>query len=280
MRIDEIVSERSQAQRKADVGVEHDQFFTRPEIAASFAAWVKSQPFYSEVTRMVEPAAGARALSRHFPGIEEYDIDPQYPGITKADFLASGHSYRPGTLTIMNPPFGRGSDLAIAFFNKAAEFSDYIAGIFPRSFRRGALQRRLNARFHLVDERVLPRGAFYLPAEGRVTKYDVPSVAQIWVRKEDEREDEAPGPSTSRHFRFVGPQEASFAFRRKGRRAGEVVVDGIEQANPNSFYFIAGDERVLRAFQEVDWSVYGQDAIGARYITKAEIVQAIEGRLS
>lgn len=279
MKLHEILDERSQAERKRTAGIEHDQFFTRPEIASQFAAWVKGQPFYGSVTHTIEPAAGARALSRHFPGIEEYDIDPQHSSIVKQDFLTSSHRYHPGTLTIMNPPFGTGSELAVQFFNKAAEYSDYIAGIFPRSFRRGSLKNRLNENMHLLDEYVLPAGAFYLPSEGNVVKYDVPAVAQVWGRKKEAREPEEAGKTTSTHFRFTAAPEADFAFRRKGRRAGEVVDTNIENTNPNSFYYVAGDERVREAFEQVDWSEYGQDAIGARYITKAEIVAAVEKEL-
>lgn len=51
MLIREIVQERSQAQRKRDAGTVNDQFFTRPEVAEQFADWVRSQPWYSDVTR-------------------------------------------------------------------------------------------------------------------------------------------------------------------------------------------------------------------------------------
>jgi len=279
MKINEILQERSQAERKRDAGVKHDQFFTRPEIAASFAGWVKAQPFYSSVTKMIEPAAGARALSRHFPGIEEYDLDPQYDSTTQQDFLSSNHAHQPGTMTVMNPPFGKGSGLAVEFFNKAAEYSDYIAGIFPRSFRRGGIQNRLNRHFHLVDEKVLPAGAFFLPSEGELKKYDVPAVAQIWSRENTERETEKKGPSSSSHFQFTSASNADLAFRRKGRSAGEIVTDNIENTNPNSFYYISGDDRVQSVFRQIDWSKFGQDAIGSRYITKAEIIQAVNAAL-
>ena len=277
MKIYEILDERSQAERKRQAKVTDDRFFTRPEVAARWAAWVKGQSFYNEVTRVIEPAAGARALSRHFPSAEEYDLNPTEPGIVQQDFLASSHGYKAGTLVIMNPPFGRGSDLAIAFFNKAATIGDHIAGIFPRSFRRGSLQNRLDPSFHLVDEWVLPTGSFFLPDEegGAGKRYDVPAVAQIWSRRSERRERVRTAASRPTGWSFVDPAQADFAFRRKGRQAGEVVVAGAAEQNPNSFFFVAGDDRVRQAFERVDWSGYGHDAIGARYITKAEIVDAV-----
>lgn len=272
MKIQEIIQERSQSERKRAANVTADQFFTRPEIASEFAQWVKSQPFYHDVSRIVDPAAGARALSRHFPGAEEYDLHPQDSGITKQDFLTSQHTAKDGTLVVMNPPFGRSSSLAISFFNKAATFADYIAMIGPRTFRRHSVQRQLDPSFELVDEYVLPPGSFYLPAEGKVRRYDVPAVAQAWQRSDQER-DLTPPPQTSPAFEPVkDPALADFAFRRKGRRAGEILQHDFAYANPNSFFFIKGD---VTPFKMVAWSKYGNDVMGSRSISLADIVSAI-----
>lgn len=270
MLIKEIV-ERSQAQRKRDAGTVNDQFFTRPEVAKQFADWVRSQPWYGDVTRAIEPAAGARDLSRHFPGIEEYDLDPQWADITQQDFFNSSFKYQPGFLVVMNPPFGRGSDLAVKFFNKAAEFADVIAQIVPRTFRRPSIQNLLGMNFRLVDEYVLPRGSFYLPHEGPDRAYDVPAVAQIWQRVDQPRQPQHQ-PRTSRKFAWSRPEQADFAFRRKGRRAGEIITQNIEQTNPNSFFYVKGDPNL---FRQVDWSEYGNDVMGARSISQADVVQAV-----
>jgi len=275
MRINEILNELHQAARKRQAGgVDADQFFTRPEVAKEFASWVKSQPFYAETTRKIEPATGAGALSRHFPGIEEYDLHPQNKGVTQADFLASNHAHQEGTLVVMNPPFGSSSNLAIAFFNKAATFADYIALIGPRTFKRHSVQKQLAPTFELVDEYDLPRGAFYLPAEGdNVRKYDVPAVAQVWKRASEHR-DVTPPRQTSRLFTTTrNPQEADFAFRKKGRRAGQIIERDFEDANPNSFFFIKGD---VAPFKKVDWLKLGNDGMGARSIALSDIVAAIE----
>lgn len=67
MLVTEIITELSQAERKAQAGVVSDQFFTRPQVAKQFADWVKSMPFVSKVNRIIEPAAGNQDLARHFP---------------------------------------------------------------------------------------------------------------------------------------------------------------------------------------------------------------------
>ncbi len=274
-------NEKSQAQRKADVGVEADQFFTKPEVASTFANWVKSHGITSG--RLIEPATGAKALSKHFPGIEMYDLYPTESDIKKQDFLTSNMGYQEGTTVIMNPPFGKSSDLAMAFFNKAAEIADHIALIGPRTFRRPSLQKKLDSNWHLVDEYVLPRNSFYLPAEGdlantdKVRGYDVPAVAQIWSRGEEERV--APDlPKASEHFQFVPLEDANFAIRRKGRRAGQVLSIADVPESP-SFYYIKGDNVALRAFKSVNWKELGNDVMGSRSLSKPDIITAVEKEL-
>jgi len=269
------LTELSQAERKAEVGVEADQFFTRPEVAEHFAKWIKS---HSIITgRVIEPATGSKDLAQHFPGIEMYDLFPQSPDITAQDFLTSDMGYEEGTVVVMNPPYGRNSDLAIKFFNKASSIADYIAMIVPRTFRRHSVQKQLDATWHLVDEYVLPRNSFYLPAEDKVKPYDVPAVAQIWERREEARH--MPDlPKTSKHFAFVKPAEANFAIRRKGRRAGQVLDIANVPESP-SFYYIKGDNAALRAFKSVDWIGLGDDVMGARSISQPDIITAEEKEL-
>lgn len=275
MRINELLTELHQAERKRQAGIIADQFFTRPEVAQAFGAWVKSQPFMRDVARIIDPAAGAGALSNQFPGVEKYDLYPQDSDTIKADFLASSHLKQDGTLVVMNPPFGKNSSLAIQFFNKAATFADYIAMIGPRTFKRHSIQRQLDAGWEIVDQYDLPRGAFYLPAEGdeatKVRKYDVPAVAQIWKR--GKRDMTPPRKISSQFSPTRNPAEADFAFRRKGRRAGQIIERDFENANPNSFYFFKGD---VNQFKLVDWSQYGRDVMGSYSISLSDIVAAIE----
>lgn len=271
MRLSEIITqERTQAQRKQAAGVHSDQFFTRPEIAKQFANWVKSHNL--PATRTIEPAAGNQDIARYFPGIEKYDLDPQHSSIIRQDFLTSQHKSNGSTLVVMNPPFGKGSDLAIKFFNKAAEFADYIAQIVPRTFRRPSIQDRLNDRWQLVDEYILPRNSFYLPQEGPARGYDVPAVAQIWKKVTDLRP-KSTRPIPPSNFAYVrNPEDADFAFRMKGRRAGQIVTHDFAEANPNSFFFIKGD---VKPWLSVDWKQLGNDVMGARNISKADIAREL-----
>ena len=275
MRYHELINELSQADRKKKAGVVSDQFFTRPEVAKKFAGWIKSQSFMKQVDRMIEPSAGNGDLAAHFPGIEKYDLDPKSSDIKQQDFLDSDHQHTGGTLVVMNPPFGAGSDLAIKFFNKAATFASYIAQIVPRTFRRSSIQDRLHREWHLVDEYVLPKNSFYLPQEGADKGYDVPAVAQIWelvAGKEREPNHVAELPVDTHFIR--DPNRADFAFRRKGRRAGQLITDPqqIAQTNPNSFFYIQGP---VDRWAKVNWNELGHDVMGARSISKSDIANAL-----
>jgi hypothetical protein len=269
MKIRDII-ERTQAERKADAGVEHDQFFTRPAVAKQFADWVKSHNL--PTSRVIEPAAGNMDLARYFPGIEMFDLDPKSPEIKQQDFFTADHKPAAGFLVVMNPPFGRGSDLAIQFFNKAATFAEYIAQIVPRTFRRDSVQGRLHQNYHLVDEYVLPKNSFYLPSEGPDRGYDVPAVAQIWKRTTEQRPVVKTAVTTPGVQYIADPAQADFAFRRKGRSAGQIITQDFAAANPNSFFFVRGD---VTPWTKIDWSQLGNDVMGARSIAKADIAQAL-----
>lgn len=281
MRLYEILTELSQRQRKEIAGTEKDQFFTRPEVAQNFASFVKKTlaGLEPKPSTMIEPSAGNGDLARHFPGIQMYDLDPQRDDIKQQDFLKSSFKRQPGQTFIMNPPFGRSSDLAIMFFNKAAQSADHIAQIVPRTFKRESILKRLDPQFRLVDQYDLPKNAFYLPSEGdgKVKGYDVNAVAQVFTRLRDGEE----APIRKRYemppnVKFTRkPEQADFAFRRKGRRAGQIITDPAEvlQTNPNSFIYVIGDPK---PWMKIDWrNNYGNDVMGARNITAGEIAQAL-----
>jgi len=270
------LDELSQRQRKEIAGTEKDQFFTRPDVAAKFAEWTKGKlaTLDPKPTTMIEPSAGNGDLAKHFPGIEMYDLDPQRDDIKQADFLKSGHKYQPGKTVVMNPPFGVNSNLAVAFFNKAATFADHIAQIVPITFKRESVQKRMSGEFRLVDQYNLPKNAFYLPSEGdgKTKGYDVPAVAQLWTRGEREA---VVANEIPKEYSFTrNPQEAEFAFRRKGRRAGQIIVDPEEivQTNPNSFIYVRGP---VELWQKVDWTKYGRDTMGAYSISRKDIADGL-----
>jgi predicted RNA methylase len=119
--------------------------------------------------------------------IVSYDIEPRHPKVIQGDYLNTKIGYKK-YISITNPPFGRMSTLAKKFFNHAADHSDYICYLIPKSWRKWSTQNSLDKRFHLISDTELPKNCFYLP-DGEETKKDVlNTVFQIWEKRHLKRE--------------------------------------------------------------------------------------------
>lgn len=98
------------------------------------------------ISEVIEPSVGNGAFLHHPNGTVHfaYDIQPECTDevckITKADYLTVPITYLYGRLVIGNPPFGYSNNLAIKFFNKSCEISDYVAFILPISQLSNNLQ--------------------------------------------------------------------------------------------------------------------------------------------
>ena len=114
-------------------------------------------------------------------------------------------------LTIGNPPFGVQNNLAIRFFNKAAQYSDTIAFILPKSFMKESVQNKLDLRFHLDKYIELPYKSFSLNGED----YGVNCVFQIWRKREMKR---TVGNKNidDRYIKFSNINDFDFIIRRVG----------------------------------------------------------------
>ena len=84
------------------------------------------------------------------------DIDPKSKEIIKIDYFDFQPQKHKTYTVVGNPPFGKISNLAIQFFNKSCEFSQIIAFILPRTFKRKSIQNKLNLNFHLIYNHDLP----------------------------------------------------------------------------------------------------------------------------
>lgn len=240
-----------------------DQIYTHPNIAADFYR-IFQEHFNPMDLLMVEPSAGTGSFLRLLsPGSKAFDLEPKYPGIETADYLAFLTLSSRRVATVGNPPFGRNSSMAIRFFNHAARQSSIIAFILPRTFRKASTQNRLARSFHLLHERNVPANAFLF----RGKPYDVPAVFQIWERRSEFR---ALRPTESKHpdFEFTIPERADFALQRVGTRAGRIHHDFT--LSRSSHYFIKGDVEAIMA--NLDFASVAGNVAGNPSISKSEIV--------
>ncbi len=253
----------------------HDKFYTNPTVAR-FCVKQLQQTIKNQDYTFLEPSAGAGVFVNilreiGISNIDAIDITPEYDFIKKQDFFTYKPSIDDKIIVIGNPPFGRCSSLAIKFFNHAASFqnTEIIAFILPKTFRKYSVQNRLSSNFGLVEDFDLPKNSFLLNG----SEYDVPCVFQIWKKLEKPRL--IYKNHVSNYIEFVQKEEAEFAIRRVGGRAGQ-VLNGTDY-NPNSTYFCKESKKgVKEVLQKIDFSEFVNSTAGVRSLSKMEIQIILE----
>ncbi|MDA8000207.1 MAG: SAM-dependent methyltransferase [Alphaproteobacteria bacterium] len=250
-----------------------DCFYTKEPVARLCLARLRQTVDVSDHGLWVEPSAGAGAFFRNFPrprlGIDILPSDDSE--IIQSDFLFWRPDRRYDNIIVAgNPPFGKNASMAVRFFNHAASFAGRIAMILPRTFRKDSVVNRLNRKFHLDREWILPENSFEFNAH----PYSVPTVFQVWTFSDKLREIRNP-PKSHGHFSFVKQREqADFAVQRVGVAAGAVKTNMLK-ISPNSHYFLKAEadaSRVLDAFREINWSSVKYDTAGNPSLSKSDVV--------
>jgi predicted RNA methylase len=168
-----------------------EQYYT-PELVA--------RELVSEIERVLgpltgkiilEPAGGTGAFLEAVQSMEierviSFDIEPLHHLVSEGNFLDQEILERK-LITISNPPFGRNNSLSIPFFNHAAEISDAICFIVPRSWRKWSVTNRLDLRFELALD--IDLDIDYVDADGLAlsTKSHLATCFQIWRKTETKR---------------------------------------------------------------------------------------------
>lgn len=158
-----------------------DKFYTKPEIAAQCVEYASK--YFSCVNTILEPSAGngsfLKSLIPYKKTIIALDIAPENTDVVQTDFLTwHPNNMRETIMTIGNPPFGKRMAAAIAFFNHAATFSDYICFILPVTFMKWSVQKQLDKQFKLVEYHYLPENSFLNNGK----EYNIRCVFQIWSK--------------------------------------------------------------------------------------------------
>lgn len=216
----------------------------------------------------VEPSAGDGRFVEVMRGlganIEGYDISPDSLHIKQVDFLSSNIR---ADFFIGNPPYGKNSSLAVKFFNKASEMCRIGIGfILPRTFEKEMFQNKLNRNMHLLCNLPLKNDKFdYGESEVRV-----PSVFQIWVKKDYERPYIVP---KGVYFERVNKDvEGAVAVRRVGGRAGQ-VLKGTSYSEETTYFIVPENEEVIRLIETLYPKIkdVASKTAGVRSITLDEI---------
>ena len=246
-----------------------EQFYTPPTIADDVVQEVLSAFPSATAERWLEPAGGSGAFLDAFEraGVEKYwacDIEPCDSRVSEGNFLTTSFEPTPPWVTVTNPPFGRNNALSVPFFNHAAEFSQVIAFIVPRSWRKWSVSNRLDHRFHLVSDRDL--AIDYVKADGSpISKRgSLKTCVQVWERRAELRpkvvvEDRG-------YIEKVKPDQADVSLTIFGHGCGTVKTAFERKPNTTQMFLRVTSPEVLAALETVDY---------ARFFTRVAYTEAL-----
>jgi len=267
--------------------INNEQFFTNFETAERLAKIIEGQPWFSKVTKVVEPSAGDGAWLKAMEVHEAYDIDPKHQDVKLQDFLDPSFSVENNgsVLYVGNPPFGRMGKLAKQFIKKCAEDGDYIAFILPASFAKVTQIRQLPKSLHLVYQEDLLTETFRFEREGKV----VSTIFQIWEKRDVNRVD-PPKLRECDDFSFVKftspikgpaapvPAGSNIAICTHGSGAGKVFEDSFQSKNTRTHRFIKiksniTKEELADRLRSLDFQSVFKYTVGATCISTEEIIR-------
>lgn len=261
---------------KNNIGNGLDQFYTNPKYAKRCYEITKERvPNFKSYDLELEPSAGDGSFYKLLSPKKRHglDLDPKCNGVVKQDFF----TYRPKStfkkiITIGNPPFGKNASLAVKFFNRAAKFSNAIAFVVPKSFKKVSVQNKLDLKFSLLYELDCPKNSFILNGNS----HDVPCVFQIWVKGKSQREKLTLGENND-VFEFVKKNEnPDIAITRVGGNTGRCTTDVTNATETTSTFIKLKNKslknKVAKYINGLDYSSVRDSTAGPRSLSKYEFV--------
>ena len=254
-----------------------DQFYTNPDVSLKCYNQLKQVITLNDYDIHLEPSAGSGSFLNIMDNEKRIglDISPKNKNIIKMNFFDYQPKNNKKYLVIGNPPFGTGSSLAVKFFNKSAEFSDCIAFIIPRTFKRVSIQNKLNLNFKQIYNEDLPiTPCCFTP------KMTAKCCFQIWIRTEKKREI-VKYDKTHKDFSFLkhGPNDKNnqptppcncdFVIKAYGGNCGEIIDENLNILRPKSWHWMKSNINInllKNRFKQLDYSMskdtVRQDSLG------------------
>lgn len=257
--------QKSQTPTRAKLGNRRvtgkEQYYTPRDLAEKLVQKTKALiPDFSSRT-VLEPAGGTGAFVEAAKAagakrVLSVDIEPKHAEVGKANYLEAALNLT-NAVTISNPPFGRNNSLSIPFFNRAAEHSEYIAFIVPRSWRKWSVINRLNRNFHLVLDQDLQidyvDDTHTLISQKNLLK----TCFQVWQRRDELRDlvkIEDKGFVTK-----VKPDEADIALTVFGYSCGKVNEEFERKPNTTRMFLKLNHPKALKALKTMDYQRFSKN---------------------
>lgn len=250
-----------------------EQYYTPAALADRLVKVAKKHiPDFSNRV-VVEPAGGTgafvdAAIRAGAGEVLSIDIEPKHHRVSKADFLEHEIPEH-NAVTISNPPFGRNNSLSIPFFNRAAEFSEYICFIVPRSWRKWSVINRLDHNFELIHDEDLQID--YVDDQGEliVTQNRLNTCFQIWRKTEKPRaqirvEDHGFVTKTT-------PQDADISLTVFGFNCGRIKTEFERKPNSTQMFLKLNHPGALEALQKADFARFYKNTAYTEALSLQEI---------
>lgn len=250
-----------------------EQFYTPPSVARDVVAEVLDAWPDSARRPWLEPAGGTGAFvtaawAAGIRRVVSVDIEPHHPAVSRGDFLVDPLALR-GAVAVGNPPFGRNNALSVRFFNKAADYCDFIAFIVPRSWRKWSVVNRLDRRFHLLADRDLAINYVDVAGHDAYAKNNLRTCVQLWERRSTLR------PLVTVDDRGViercRVEAADVALTIFGYGCGTISTDFPRRCVTTQMYLRLRHPRALEALRNVDYSRFSNNVAYVQALALPEI---------
>jgi predicted RNA methylase len=250
-----------------------EQYYTPAELAERLVAEAnKHIPDFAKRV-VIEPAGGTGAFveaakKAGATKILSVDIEPKHSDVKQANFL--DHEIpEHNAVTISNPPFGRNNSLSIPFFNRAAEFSEYIAFIVPRSWRKWSVINRLDKNFELIHDEDLQIDYVDDTGNHLATQSRLNTCFQIWRKTETARETiRIPDHG---YITKVSPEEADIALTVFGYNCGRIRTEFERKKNTTQMFLKLNHPQALKALQKADFQRFYKNTAYTEALSLQEI---------
>lgn len=250
-----------------------EQYYTPADLAENLLAEVLVLVPNLKTRTVLEPAGGTGSFIKAAQaiGVKEFlsfDIEPKHSAVTKANFLESKLDAA-NAVTISNPPFGRNNSLSIPFFNKAANHSEFICFIVPRSWRKWSVINRLDQRFHLVADHDIQIDYEDDHGEKLSKRNSLATCFQIWQRKDWPR----PKYSVADQglIEKTNAVNADVALTIFGFGCGKVLTEFERKPNSTKMFLKLHHPKALAALQKVDFSKFFKNTAYTEALSLQEI---------
>lgn len=250
-----------------------EQFYTPRDLARELISQAENViPGFRE-RNFLEPAGGNGSFveglrERGVRNLTSVDLYPKHNLVQKGDFLQF-IPQQTNMVTISNPPFGRNNALSIPFFNHAADYSEYICFLVPRSWRKWSVENRLDERFHkILDKEIF---VSYEDEQGLPVRHanNLRTCFQVWQRQPSHRK-KIVVPDNGL-IQKVSPDQAQLAIRVFGYGCGKVLAKFEPKKNTTLMFLRAKNPEVMRLLPELDYQRFSKNTAYTEALAFTEI---------